>query len=130
MVTGTSFGVVSIRSRRLSAGEERLGALQDPRILFRSAPADCRREKRRRPPPELAADQFQSAPLTVGGEDCAVIFQPGFNLLFFNSLPPTVGGRRIRQERGLGLYHVSIRSRRLSAGEGYPLQRGNASALF
>ena len=68
----TGCGIVSIRSRRLSAGEAVSGSgkLISART-FQSAPADCRREK-----------HFVQLCL------CEVFG--------FNPLPPTVGGRRSR----------------------------------
>ena len=83
---------VSIRSRRLSAGECHTHCRIDPRCRFQSAPADCRRENIR------AAGR----PRWTSG---------------FNPLPPTVGGRIFCPVSPRSALVVSIRSRRLSAGE-------------
>ena len=83
--------VVSIRSRRLSAGEERFqleGLLTQE---FQSAPADCRREKGGRPAGGRATVSIRSRRLSAGEGSPA----PDSLCLdiSFNPLPPTVGGR-------------------------------------
>ncbi len=85
-------GRVSIRSRRLSAENAAVWSNSAARFVFQSAPADCRRENAAR-----------SRGLTTGRR--------------FNPLPPTVGGRILVALASLAPRHVSIRSRRLSAGE-------------
>ena len=84
---------------------------------FQSAPADCRREKAVTQMVQDPAQLFQSAPADCRREKrwpaCPWTRRSGFN-----PLPPTVGGRRSWDPPGnLGI-DVSIRSRRLSAGEG------------
>ena len=85
---------VSIRSRRLSAGE---GIDDKPElavIVFQSAPADCRREKGDERIFTRGELLFQSAPA-----DCRR--EKGQFAVCVDAIP-----------------NVSIRSRRLSAGEG------------
>ena len=83
---------VSIRSRRLSAGESAATVSACRWLTFQSAPADCRREN----------CDFRRAASRSGG---------------FNPLPPTVGGRIVATMPDGSKETVSIRSRRLSAGE-------------
>ncbi len=132
---------VSIRSRRLSAGEcDRRLTRSASKITFQSAPADCRRENAQRPSRRRDRRSFQSAPADCRRENrCAAL--PGRGVLRFNPLPPTVGGRMLNVQFGFRPDDrfnplpptvggritsgsddpadalVSIRSRRLSAGE-------------
>ena len=107
---------VSIRSRRLSAGE--LKHLRSLAHLpqFQSAPADCRRENAANGSTNACADCFNPLPPTVGGRISAagMVTLAGDR---FNPLPPTVGGRIPDASRSHDFHPVSIRSRRLSAGE-------------
>ena len=65
--------------------------------MFQSAPADCRREKGR------------------GHRFLTTVYR-------FNPLPPTVGGRSAPTGYWYNAQSVSIRSRRLSAGEAEDLR--------
>ena len=79
---------------------------------FQSAPADCRRENLA-PAIVTMSPRFNPLPPTVGGRMWPVgRAVPGS----FNPLPPTVGGRMSHGYVARGRL-VSIRSRRLSAGE-------------
>ena len=83
---------------------------------FQSAPADCRREKQVRVQGRSHELRFNPLPPTVGGRSR----RPGDHCPGdhgFNPLPPTVGGRRFAVAIATIATLVSIRSRRLSAGE-------------
>ena len=136
---GVGDGRVSIRSRRLSAGECSEILYKISKYKFQSAPADCRRENYVRPVLGTSIRGFNPLPPTVGGrmiealrgqahrdvsirsrrlsagESCGAVRSP--RSFRFNPLPPTVGGRmRTADPHGVPR-NVSIRSRRLSAGE-------------
>ena len=146
--------MVSIRSRRLSAGEDEVRrtvvclvemfqsapadcrrektavrrAIQTP-LTFQSAPADCRREKASDLSTAQLKSVFQSAPADCRREK-AVRRPHAHRSRGFNPLPPTVGGRRLYQECERLQELVSIRSRRLSAGEDGPRPRFSPTRRF
>ena len=104
--------------RRLSAGEGESGLLSPDLSKFQSAPADCRREKGLRAVQAAGGlSRFNPLPPTVGGRSLATSLL-NRRVVRFNPLPPTVGGRRPWADETSKWRHVSIRSRRLSAGEG------------
>ena len=93
-ILAATSSIVSIRSRRLSAGECCRGAESDGGEGFQSAPADCRRENAAFS--DVLYGRFNPLPPTVGGRiSCDCLGRAGR----FNPLPPTVGGRI---ERAIG----------------------------
>ena len=119
---------VSIRSRRLSAGEAAPRQRKLAHAWFQSAPADCRREKHYNPQCSSFPLWFQSAPADCRREKQSYV-RKATRRKRFNPLPPTVGGRRPLETYFPALLSVSIRSRRLSAGEGAAGPPGWAAGL-
>ncbi len=162
---------VSIRSRRMSAGESHVAACRQRRWLrfnplppnvggrmqpqprpnaagtpFQSAPAECRRENHRRSLASCGRMRFQSAPADCRRENRRALHGADRHRSRFNPLPPNVGGRMRSPQRYARSRHVfqsapaecrrendgmprsparasrvSIRSRRMSAGECRPI---------
>ena len=108
---------VSIRSRRMSAGEAEIGGFIGCLEWFQSAPAECRREKPKWASVVQQAQAFQSAPAECRREKHRAQAVRS-SATCFNPLPPNVGGRRPFFSDVRHLFDVSIRSRRMSAGEG------------
>ena len=107
---------VSIRSRRLSAGECGTRRWITTKMQFQSAPADCRRENADERDLTWADSRFQSAPADCRRENSAS--QHATILRWFQSAPADCRRENDARAGGQGRKPVvSIRSRRLSAGE-------------
>ena len=95
--------------------ENAAAMLQSCIATFQSAPAECRRENVERRHRCLRC-RFNPLPPNVGGRICCRwLCNP--HLRCFNPLPPNVGGRMPASRRPAADDAVSIRSRRMSAGE-------------
>ena len=90
--------------------------MNDTIDAFQSAPADCRRENAVANVFALLLSMFQSAPADCRRENCPA-WPSSRSFKSFNPLPPTVGGRISQDSTCTLISIVSIRSRRLSAGE-------------